>query len=228
MPDSPRLRAAAPRRFVTHQLMPSLRQLLTAHTPLLVLDAASTRVHAGWLERDAPARWAMCEDEAGVGVFQTLAKLEAQPADAAAFVYCDGPGSILGIRTVAMALRSWCVLRTRPVFAYHSLTVVAHALGDPGLTIIADARRDSWHCVSIEAPLRRIPTSQLAGKLAMPDGFRTWTTLPPDVARVGYVPAELLPAVQDVELFRPTTAPDAFLHEEPSYATWTPAIHRAP
>ena len=32
----------------------------------------------------------------------------------------------------------------------------------------------------------------------------------------------------DLDLFRPTDAPDAFLHEEPSYATWTPQIHRAP
>ena len=32
----------------------------------------------------------------------------------------------------------------------------------------------------------------------------------------------------DADLFRATDAPDAFLHEEPSYATWTPQIHRAP
>ena len=36
------------------------------------------------------------------------------------------------------------------------------------------------------------------------------------------------PRVLDVDLFHETRAPDAFLHEEPSYVTWTPKIHRAP
>jgi hypothetical protein len=40
--------------------------------------------------------------------------------------------------------------------------------------------------------------------------------------------AELLPRVIDADLCRPTDAPDAFLHEEPSYVTWTAKIHRAP
>jgi len=37
-----------------------------------------------------------------------------------------------------------------------------------------------------------------------------------------------LPAVADADLFRPSPAPDAFLHEEPAYAKWVPQIHRAP
>ena len=62
----------------------------------------------------------------------------------------------------------------------------------------------------------------------MPEGFRHWSTLPAGVTRTPYVLADLLPAVADHDLFRATDAPDAFLHEEPSYVTWTPQIHRAP
>ena len=62
----------------------------------------------------------------------------------------------------------------------------------------------------------------------MPDGFRHWTRLPDGVTRTPYSLAELLPPVADRDLFRLTDAPDAFLHEEPGYATWTPQIHRAP
>ncbi len=62
----------------------------------------------------------------------------------------------------------------------------------------------------------------------MPDGFRHWSTLPAGVTGTPYVLADLLPKVADRDLFRATDAPDAFLHEEPSYATWTPQIHRAP
>lgn len=227
MPDSPRLHRAKAGRFVTFQFMPSLNQLLAAHAPLLVLDAASTHIQVGWLEPDS-ARWATSPAEAGIGLFGCLEELQVRPEAAGAFVFCDGPGSILGVRTVAMMLRAWLVLRPRPVFAYHSLLVVAHARRDPALTVIADARRDSWHCAALGAPLRRVPASELPARLAMPEGFRTWSTAPVGVERVPYSLAELLGATADAELFRPTDAPDAFLHEEPSYATWSPQIHRAP
>jgi tRNA threonylcarbamoyladenosine biosynthesis protein TsaB len=208
--------------------MPSLRQLLADHGPLLLIDAASARVQVGWLAAGQPARWAGSDDEAGVGVFRCLEELAVRPTDAGAFLFCDGPGSVLGIRTVAMALRTWCVLTPRPVFAYHSLAVVAQALARPGVTVIADARRDAWHAMSADSALRRLPAAELAGELVMPEGFRHWSPLPPGVAPTPYGLAELLPRVADRDLFRPTNAPDAFLHAEPSYATWTPQIHRAP
>jgi len=208
--------------------MSSLRQLLAAHGPVLLVDAASARVQVGLLSAGQPARWASSEEEAGVGVFRCVAQLGIAPGDVGAFVFCDGPGSVLGIRTVAMALRTWGVLAPRPVFAYHSLAVVAEALGRPEVTVIADARRDAWHCLSLGSGLRRVPAAELAGELVMPEGFRHWSPLPAGVTQTTYALAELLPRVEDRDLFRPTDAPDAFLHEEPSYATWTPQIHRAP
>jgi tRNA threonylcarbamoyladenosine biosynthesis protein TsaB len=208
--------------------MPSLRQLLTAHGSLLLIDAASARVQVGLLATGQPARWAASDDEAGMGIFRGIEQLGVQPADAGAFVFCDGPGSVLGIRSAAMAMRAWCVLKLRAVFAYHSLALVAQALGRPEATVIADARRDSWHCISSDTALRRVPTAELAGELIMPDGFRHWTPLPEGVTRTSYDLAKLLPLVTDRDLLRPVDAPDAFLHEEPSYATWTPQIHRAP
>ncbi|HWA84920.1 MAG TPA: peptidase M22 [Opitutus sp.] len=216
--------------------MPSLREILAAHSPLLLLDAASARVQVGWLtaefasDRVVPftARWQTSDDEAGVALFRCLEILDANPADARAFIFCDGPGSILGCRTAAMAIRAWSVLESRAVFAYHSLALVAHALARPNLTVISDARRDAWHCVSLASTLRRAPAAELAGELVMPDGLRHWAPLPPNVTRVPYSLADLLPRAFDADLFRRTDSPDAFLHEEPSYATWTPQIHRAP
>ncbi len=208
--------------------MPSLSQLLAAYSPLLLLDVASARVQVGVLAAGQPARWAGSDDEAGIGVFRCLEELAVSPDTVGAFVFCDGPGSVLGIRTVAMALRTWCVLTPRPVFAYHSLAIVAHALRRPGAAIIADARRDAWHAFSLNGPLRRVTTAELAGELIMPDGFRHWTPLPAGVTRTSYALATLLPGVADQDLFRATETPDAFLHEEPSYATWTPQVHRAP
>ncbi len=208
--------------------MPNLRQLLAAHAPLLLIDAASARIQVGLLRAGTPARWASSGEESGVGVFRCLDELGVQPDEAGAFVFCDGPGSVLGIRTVAMALRTWTMLKPRPMFAYHSLALVAQAIGRPEVHVIADARRDTWHCLAMGEPLRRVPTGELRGELIMPDGFRHWTPLPEGVARSPYILAELLPRVQEQDLFRVVETPDAFLHEEPSYVTWTPQIHRAP
>jgi tRNA threonylcarbamoyladenosine biosynthesis protein TsaB len=215
-------------RCVSSREMPSLRQLLASHAPLLVIDAASARVQVGIVGADGAARWAVSDEEAGIGVFRCIGQLQVDVAAVGAFVFCEGPGSILGIRTVAMALRTWNVIAPKPVFSFQSLALVARAPGRADVTVIADARRDSWHVFARGGPLRRVPAAELTGPLAMPEHFRHWSPLPAGVERVPYSLETLLPATADADLFRATAAPDAFLHEEPSYAPWAPQIHRPP
>lgn len=208
--------------------MPSLRQLLASPAPLLLLDAASSRVHVGWLEGGKDARWESSPEEAGTGIFRCLESLGFDPGAAGSFAFCEGPGSILGIRTVAMALRTWGVLQPKPAFAYCSLALVAHALARKEVGVIADGRRDTWHHFQLGRGLRRVTAADFSGELVMPDNFRHWAPLPAGVVRVPYAPPELLPRVMDAEIFRRVDEPDAFLHEEPSYVAWTPQVHRAP
>jgi tRNA threonylcarbamoyladenosine biosynthesis protein TsaB len=208
--------------------MPSLRHILETHGSLLLLDAASGRIQVGLMMQPDHARWAVSTQEAGTGLFHCLESLAINPMEAAAVAFCEGPGSILGIRTSAMAIRAWQVLRSRPVYAYGSLAVVAHALGDPEAKIIADARRDTWHCQQMNHPLQRGGTAELHGTLYQPEGFRHWSTPPAGVRITDYTLGNLLPRVADAPLFVPTEDPDAFMHEAPSYRTWEPRIHRAP
>ncbi len=208
--------------------MSSLRQLLASHRTALLIDAASSRVQVGWLVADGDARWATSDDESGVGVFRCIESLRVDLADVAAFLFCEGPGSILGVRTSAMALRTWNVQKHRPVFAYSSLSLVAHALGRPDVGVIADARRESWHHFRLGETLRRVATAGLSGALVMPEHFRHWSATPAGVQIVPYSVADMLSRTGDADLFHETAAPDAFLHEEPSYVKWTPQIHRAP
>ena len=208
--------------------MRTLAQLIADHGRILILDASSANVQVGWLVPDESPRWTASGAEAGNAVFRGIAELAVDVQTAGAFVYCDGPGSILGVRTTAMAIRIWNVLAARPVFAYHSLTVLAHAVGDAATTFIADARRDSWHALRLGDPLRRVCTPELPADVTMPDGFRTWSRLERQPRTVPYDLARIWPRIADVPVLRPTTAPDAFLHEEPAYAKWTPQIHRAP
>jgi len=214
--------------------MPALREILTARSPLLLIDAASARVQVGLLGPATSARWAHAEEEAGTGLFRCLERLGVDPDQPAAFAFCEGPGSLLGIRTTAMAIRTWLALRGRPVFSYQSLALVAHALARKGVSVISDARRNAWHCTTVDETgrllaLRRLPTEALRGPLVMPEGFRHWSALPAGgVEPTRYDLETLLPAIADKEVFRATAEPDAYLHEEPSYLAWTPKVHQAP
>ncbi len=210
--------------------MPSLSQILRDHPPLLLIDAASERIQAGLLAEGSEARWSSRREEAGVGVFECLDELDVDIGSVGAFAFCEGPGSILGIRTSAMALRMWNVLRERPLFAYNALALVARALGRPGATLIADARRGLWHRTALGGTFERVPAAGLSGELVTPEGFRHWDPLPAGTTLTPYDLAALLalPAVAGADLFRATPEPDAFLHQEPSYARWVPQIHRAP
>ena len=208
-------------------LMPTFGQIVS-EAPALLIDAASSLIQVAVLGPGRAQRWQTSTEESGVAIFRCVEALGADPLAMANFIYCEGPGSVLGIRTAAMALRTWCVLGPRPVFAYSSLAVVAHALRRPDVGVIADARRDSWHHYQMGHGLHRKAAAELGGELVMPANFRHWSTLPCPVATVPYQLESLLPLVWDEELLHATDAPDAFLHEEPSYVAWTPQIHRAP
>ena len=219
--------------------MPSLTQLLTSHDRLLVLDAASLAVQAGLLRTDCTAMWRSSREEAGTGIFiNARSLLDAAGlgiGDIGAFVFCEGPGSMLGIRTIAMALRTWQVLAPRPCYSYQSLAVAGCCawLQSPprAFTVVADARRDCWHCQPVTSgghlpPLQRLPAAALPdGDLVMPENFRTWAALPRPSATCSYDLAQLMPAVGDRDLFHPVELPEAFQADAPGYRKWSAQIH---
>jgi tRNA threonylcarbamoyladenosine biosynthesis protein TsaB len=220
--------------------MASLTQILAAHDTVLVLDAASGRVWTGLLRRNQPPTWQSRGDDAGRALFSGVQGLLAgEPSGVdrvSAFVFCAGPGSMLGIRIAAMALRTWVALRSRPVFTYQSLALAARAdwrRAPRAFAVIADARRDTWHVQGIAddgtlAPLQRVAPSALGpGELLTPDPFRAWAPVPAQARPLAYDPAALFPLVAEDDLFEPTSAPDVFQHEAPDYKKWSAQAHSA-
>lgn len=215
--------------------MPSLRQLLAAHPVLLLIDTASARVQVGlWTAGETqPPRWLVSDTEASTGLFAcvdtALRYSGLRIADIGTFVFCEGPGSVLGIRTAAVALRAWRVIQPKAfTYGFQSLDLITRALNRPEVGVIADARRDTWHVARLGEPLRRVTAAELSGELVMPEHFRHWTALPAGVGTTGYDVAALLSTLPDADVFHTAGEPDAFMHEEPSYVTWTPQIHQAP
>jgi tRNA threonylcarbamoyladenosine biosynthesis protein TsaB len=221
--------------------MPSLSQLLTNHRNLLVLDAASMAVQVGLLRPGAAALWRTTPDEAGRGIFSCAESILHESGlkldEIDAFAFCEGPGSMLGTRTVAMALRTWQVLKPRSAFAYQSLAIAAYfewtRNGPRDLAVIADARRDSWHRQHIAADgrltlLERVPATELPpGELVMPENFRAWAKPPHPAAICSYDLAKIFPALIENggDFFGAVDAPEAFQHEAPAYKKWPAQIH---
>ena len=220
--------------------MPRLAQLLASHRRILVLDAASTWVAVGLLRADESAIWVQSSDEAGQGVFrgtETVLKQAGLTLDSIdAFIFCTGPGSMLGTRTVAMTLRTWLTLKARPVYSYQSLAAAGRAewIRQPrAFTVIADARRETWHAQAVAAdgvlaPLQRLPVAELpAGELVTPAHFRAWSAQPARATECSYDLATVFAQVGDADLFHPDPAPDAFQHESPDYKKWSAQTHSA-
>ncbi|MDD3180147.1 MAG: peptidase M22 [Opitutaceae bacterium] len=226
--------------------MPSLVQLLALHRHLLVLDASSTVIQVGLLRADAHPVWRHAQTDANQGLFTQAAACLAEGggrsmAEIEAFVFCEGPGSMLGVRTAAMAIRAWQAVAEspRPAYRYQSLTVVAHELVRRGeaapFAVIADARRDLWHLVEVgpdlnPQPLKRVPAEELAlfpGPVWTPKTFKLWSQPPLETRPHEYDLPTLLAALPDKELFVLADAPDAFQHDAPAYKKWSPQIHRA-
>lgn len=223
--------------------MASLAQLLASHGCILALDAAATHLQVGLLRRDAPPIWRQSPDEAGKALFTLtdacLREAELTLADVRAFAFCAGPGSMLGVRTVAMALRTWQTLAPRAVFQFESLPLLALELArighPPPFSVIADARRDSWHVVTVTAagtltPLRRVPNAELAAGrevLWQPTTLRAWSPPPRSANECHYDLAKLLEHHAHADVFHATAAPDAFQHEAPEYRKWSAQVHSA-
>lgn len=202
---------------------------------VMIIDAAATKLQVGWVEENAETRWANLETEAGTGFYQALEQLAVNPNQAKAFVFCEGPGSMLGIRTIVAALRTWIALDPRPIFTYRSLELAGARLAQPGATLIADARRQSWHVLALDehgkpGDIQRLATNELpAGPIYTLSGMRSWTKLPePPPSEVTYDASALTTDLAGALLLRETTDPDAFQPERPTFAKWTPRVHQAP
>jgi tRNA threonylcarbamoyladenosine biosynthesis protein TsaB len=220
--------------------MARISQLLASHRSILVLDAASRRVQIGLFRIDRPTLWAETTDDAGRGLFSATEHVLTQAGlrieEIGALVFCEGPGSMLGTRTLTMALRIWLTLKQRPVFTYQSLALAA--VGEwnrspRAFAAIADARRESWHRQPVGAngdlgPLERFATGDLpAGELLAPAEFRVWSKPPQNLTGCPYDLATLFAAVGDADLFRPVETPAVLQHDAPDYKKWSAQPHSA-
>lgn len=176
-----------------------------------------------------------------MGLFRTTEELlhtaRRTMSEVRTVVFCEGPGSLLGIRLAAMAVRTWMALpRAEPlrVFAYRSLALVAADLlaqGEaPPFHVIHDARRETWNVLSLGAngelgEIRRCRAEELplaTGTMFTPAQFPHWQPRPEGVRPIAYRPQLIVGLAPKFRLLREVDAPDAFMTEMPTYRPWIP------
>lgn len=209
--------------------------------PTLYLDAASPAIAVGLrVDAGAAPAWQHTHDEAGVALFRAVEMLTRARgiavADIAEVVFCEGPGSLLGVRLAAMALRTWAALPRSAlleVMGYRSLELVAAGLlarGQRGpFHVIVDGRRATWNTLAVDAhgawsAIARRPVAEdfpTGEPVFHPQGFPLWQALPAGVQAVAYNAAALPELAGRFPLLRPVAAPEAYMVEMPAYREWT-------
>ncbi|MDR3229183.1 MAG: hypothetical protein LBT53_07215 [Puniceicoccales bacterium] len=158
------------------------------------------------------------------------------------FIFAEGPGSVLGIRIAAIALRSWLALPEfagKPVFAFGSLTLAAHLLlrNSPDrrdFSLLADSRLGRWNTLAVRNSVVPETFSEMSATelavLPQPRFRITQRALGEPPSPWEPFPENLLerdPATLAVpNLMHTTNAPDA-ANTPAQYAKWAPLRHRA-
>ena len=213
---------------------------MSAPEPCLVLDgSARAGVRVGVLSGGRWVGQGLSTDGALEGLFGcvevALAEAKLKLGDIRSFALCVGPGSVLGIRIAALAVRSWSALEPRPIFIWESLAGIARSaltVGEQGPFLVAvESRLKRWHALevsadgSLGAPFeaeaaqlnssghRVLASSEAAAgvlisHVAVP---HPWSALPTFFAQSGFLRAE--------------SRPDA-LNVANDFATWSGERHR--
>lgn len=133
---------------------------MSAPEPCLVLDgSARAGVRVGVLSGGRWVGQGLSPDGALEGLFGcvevALAEAKLKLGDIRSFALCVGPGSVLGIRIAALAVRSWSALEPRPIFIWESLAGIARSaltVGEQGPFLVAvESRLKRWHALEVSA-----------------------------------------------------------------------------
>ena len=212
----------------------------------LVIDSSGNAVFAGLL--DADNRWIAKVERNGSPLEELFSVIEAvlnesglSLTDINSYIYCMGPGSVLGIRLCAMAIKTWTRLypKSAQYYKYDSLQLSAHALihSIPDLkdaVIVSDWKKGAWNAVYIRG-------GQVGATEVIRDGAlidwenliyhlpqrKGWQRPPHKVQTLSYDPS-ILSAIRDAEgLLQVTDRIELYSSGINTFQKWTPTRHRA-
>jgi tRNA threonylcarbamoyladenosine biosynthesis protein TsaB len=215
--------------------------------PALVVDGSGTSIFTGVL--GARGRW-LAKSEQDVpaleGLFpsveDSLQQAGLQFADIRSYLYCEGPGSSLGLRLCAMAIETWTRLfpDSANLFSYNSLHLTAANLlvETPDIDealIVTDWKKGAWNSISITdgkmAPIEVIDEASLATSerpLYHLPQRKGWQQAPPQGAiELSYKPCTLNRILTMPSLLKSTGQIELYNSGINTFQKWIPTRHRA-
>ncbi len=210
--------------------------------PSLLLDASTPCIQAGLLASGNWIKLLQMRGDATTCIPELLDKLFAEGGTKAdslgALIYCEGPGSLLGLRLAAMYIETLRALPENgelPIYAYGSLHAALHmpqALESSESIAVASPVRKGTHCAlrSGEAELLTLPSAELPrlASTVFHIAQRQLPEAPEDCKALDY---DLRPiaAAFDVRggLLRKVERAEPFSPQPSEYKLWDGNRHRA-
>lgn len=210
---------------------------------ILVLDASCPRIFVGVWKNGNWLGVSTLETPALEGLFQIVEEcLEAaglKISEIDGFAHDEGPGSVLGIRISAMAIRTWKALpvfKDKPVFTFQSLPFAVeqvrreHEL-ESTFYIISDYRKDTWLSLRSDQaevqPMHEDEADALDIPVFHSAQRRSWRP-PPEAAKPIKIDLAAHPQIfEKGNLIRSVDQPGLYAPFRTDYKRWTPGRHRA-
>lgn len=214
--------------------------------PLLVLDAATPKLHVGIIEN---GKWTarfesdesaleslfdgarLCFEKAGVSLYSIKGIL-----------FNQGPGSLLGLRIAVMAIEPWRKLLEKegqkvPVWSYTPLGLTALTLGEKSGSLFTEYKRGLWHVLPLgpenkENPPLYIEECEATNLTELPKphfhlpGRKSWESPPEGTTAVAYTLDNLPEFLENPDLIFPNPELKLFTEGSTEYKKWTPSRHR--
>lgn len=211
--------------------------------PCLVIDGSARHgIEVGVYGNEGWLAHASTEEGALEGLWyateKALGEARLSLGEIKSFAVCVGPGSMLGIRITALAVRTWSALATRPIYVWETLPVLAQVLLKRGgrtkpFLALTESRMKRWHAIHVN-PLSQ-PAIVWQKELSVEEirAEKLPLVVTTESAQSVFPESELCtPAWADLpslmalgEGFRLEPKPDA-LNAATDYATWSGERHR--
>ena len=220
--------------------------MLPTNKVSLVIDGSGSKVFAGIL--DAENRWLVKLERDGSPLEELFPVIEAVLTESGlslteigSYIYCMGPGSVLGLRLCAMAIETWARLypKSAQYYKYNSLQLSAHALlyATPDLKdalIVSDWKKGAWNALYIRGG--HVGATEVIDDGALNDWEnliyhlpqrKGWQSPPDKVQTLRYDPS-ILDAIRDASgLLQITDRIELYSSGINTFQKWTPTRHRA-
>ncbi len=209
---------------------------------MLILDTASRRPCVALIEKTKPVSTHHSDDEASLSLFPLIKSLleerSLKLSDLRAIAFCEGPGSMLGIRTAIMGIRTWIgteQLIDCNLFSFNSLQIgkLIISSGKPdraSFLVVTDARRQSWNCLQAgsdsNASEIEVIENETLEKSDLPiysfDEFPSWTRSAANIVRLPYRPESIFRSPGFPDLLKPNPNSEPLNTRAIEFAKWIP------